>query len=124
MSSTDHENPEYWRDLAMRWERTAMENLERARDAEAAATLAISLVETMKVRSMVSPASARYAVGDLLFALRIYPNYRLDSRGPYGCVMDAVRRLMPEAATLLREAGADVAHARLFPDPEDAHDPT
>jgi hypothetical protein len=124
MSATDHEDPAYWQALAMRWERKAMENAERARDAEASATLAISLVEATKARPMANPASVRDAVGDLLFALRIYPNYRLDSRGPYGCVMDAVQRLMPEAATLLRDVGVDVAHARLFPDPEDDHDPT
>ena len=50
------------------------------------------------------PASeVREAVGCLLNALYLYPNYRLDSRGPYGCVFDAIRQLDPATAKRLRD---------------------
>jgi hypothetical protein len=43
------------------------------------------------------------AAQKLLFALAIYPNYRVDSRGPRGCLLDALDVLDPKAAAKLRD---------------------
>lgn len=39
---------------------------------------------------------AHYAVQQILFAMHIYRGYKIDSRGPSGCLMDVIRRLDPE----------------------------
>ena len=38
------------------------------------------------------------AAQKLLFALAIYPGYKVESRGPTGCILDALCILDPEAA--------------------------
>jgi len=43
------------------------------------------------------------AAQDLLRCLWLYPNYRVDSRGPYGLILDAIEKLDPEVAKKLRE---------------------
>jgi len=48
----------------------------------------------------------------LVFALHIYPNYRVDSRGPAGCIMRALEAIAPAVAAELREHGADEVYAR------------
>jgi len=48
------------------------------------------------------------AAQDLLECLWLYPNYRVDSRGPYGLILDAIEKLDPETAKKLRE-GENVA---------------
>ncbi len=53
----------------------------------------------------------------LVFALRIYPNYRVDSRGPLGCIYDALEVLAPDVVERLRN-GEDVGdvHESMWPD--------
>jgi hypothetical protein len=59
MSATDHEDPAYWQALAMRWERKAMENAERARDAEAVEMLTRSALELAFKRGRASGRCCR-----------------------------------------------------------------
>jgi hypothetical protein len=49
------------------------------------------------------------ALSKLLTAVYLYPNYRVDSRGPAGCILDAIEALAPEIGKALREEGFDVA---------------
>lgn len=39
---------------------------------------------------------AHYVVQRLLFAMHIYSGYKIDSRGPSGCIFDAIQRLDPK----------------------------
>lgn len=49
-----------------------------------------------QLATLAPPLAADTAVERLLFALRIYPNYRVDSRGPIGCLMTAIGELRPD----------------------------
>ncbi len=52
----------------------------------------------------------------LVFALHIYPGYRVDSRGPTGCIMDALDAIAPEVAAEVREGSACAVHDRRWGD--------
>lgn len=54
-----------------------------------------------------SPASPHQAVQKLLTAMRLYPGYKVESRGPSGCILAAIEQLEPETAAKIRE-GADL----------------
>ena len=47
------------------------------------------------------------AVEKLVTALHLYNGYKIDSRGPYGCLLDAIEELDPEAAKMLKEGRLD-----------------
>ncbi len=64
------------------------------------------------------PATHR-AVQSLLFAMRIYPGYKVESRGPSGCILDAIEVLEPEVAAKIRD-GVDPGDL-LDPDTDDAY---
>jgi hypothetical protein len=114
-----HEDPAYWRDLAMRWERRAMANLERAKDAEAVATLAVSMVEAMKARPMVNPEMARQAAHRLLTIPYLYGGYTVNCRGPRGCIYEALGLLAPDVRDAWDELGAHEAYQRFFAEDAD-----
>lgn len=40
----------------------------------------------------------------LVFALHIYGGYTINSRGPLGCIMDALDAIAPEVAAEIRES--------------------
>jgi len=42
-------------------------------------------------------------VKKLVTCLWLYPNYRVDSRGPYGLILDAIEDLNPKIAKRLKE---------------------
>lgn len=42
-------------------------------------------------------------IAKLVACLYLYPNYRVDSRGPYGLILDAIEDLDPEVAKRLKE---------------------
>jgi len=49
----------------------------------------------------------------LIRMMWLYPNYRVDSRGPTGCILDALKRIAPDvAAELENEDAADVCMRR------------
>lgn len=52
------------------------------------------------------PDAVREAAERLLTLLYLYPNYRVDSRGPSGLVVDALDVLAPDLADRLREGEA------------------
>jgi hypothetical protein len=54
------------------------------------------------------------AVKDIVTAL--CPNYRVDSRGPYGCLLDALRKLSPEVAQEVVDQGAHETFQKRFAD--------
>lgn len=58
------------------------------------------------------------AAEHLVFALHIYPGYRVDSRGPTGCIMDALEAIAPEIAAEIREHGADEVYRRRWSEDE------
>jgi len=68
----------------------------------------------------VSDLDRDVAAERLVFALYIYPNYRVDARGPLGCIMDALRAIAPEVAAEICESSPDEVHQRRWPDLEDA----
>lgn len=48
----------------------------------------------------------------LVFALHIYAGYKINSRGPLGCIMDAREAIAPEVAAEVREHDADEVYRR------------
>lgn len=48
----------------------------------------------------------------LVFALHIYGGYTITSRGPLGCIMDALEAIAPEVAAEIREHDADEVYKR------------
>lgn len=48
----------------------------------------------------------------LVFALQIYGGYIINSRGPLGCIMDALDAIAPEVAEEIREHEADEVYER------------
>lgn len=48
----------------------------------------------------------------LVFALHIYGGYTINSRGPLGCIMDALRAIAPEVAAEIRASDADAVYKR------------
>lgn len=57
-------------------------------------------------------ASADKAAERLVFALHIYPHYRLDARGPSGCIMRALEEIAPGVAAELANFPADEVYDR------------
>ncbi|MGN6109362.1 MAG: hypothetical protein ACTHU0_29915 [Kofleriaceae bacterium] len=59
----------------------------------------------------------------LVFALYIYGGYRLNSRGPIGCILKALDVIAPPIAAELREGDAsDVYRSHWGDDAEDARE--
>ncbi len=54
----------------------------------------------------------------LVRALWLYPHYRLDSRGPLGCIVDALKEIAPDVAAELGEHDASDVYAKHWPDEE------
>jgi len=52
----------------------------------------------------------------LVFALHVYSGYRIDSRGPLGCILDALEAIAPEVAAEVRAGSACAVHDRRWPD--------
>lgn len=48
----------------------------------------------------------------LVFALHIYGGYNINSRGPGGCLFDAIKAVAPSIAQDLSELGADATYAK------------
>ena len=63
------------------------------------------------------------AVKSLVTALYLYPNYRVDSRGPYGLVLDAIQAIDPGAAATLRSLGADAYYEMTYREDESEPSP-
>lgn len=61
-----------------------------------------------------------YAVQKLLFAMRIYPGYPVESRGPSGCILAAIEALEPEVAKQIQD-GADPGDL-MDPSPDEDRD--
>lgn len=75
---------------------------------DAMATLVIPYpVAELTEKITLLEAAARSAVRDLLHIMWLYPNYRVDGRGPWGGLVDALDELMPGVAARIRE-GEDV----------------
>jgi hypothetical protein len=55
-------------------------------------------------------------VEKLVFAFHVYPNYRVDSRGPAGLLMDIIKDLRPDVAEVIVEESADEAYSKFFGD--------
>lgn len=55
----------------------------------------------------------------LTFALAIYPGYRIDSRGPAGCLMDALDEIAPDVSAHIRESDAHEAYQMSYANDED-----
>lgn len=53
-------------------------------------------------------------VEKLVFCFHIYPNYRVDSRGPAGLLMDIIEDLRPDIAQVIRDESADEAYSKFF----------
>lgn len=64
---------------------------------------------------------AHRAVQRLLFALHIYSGYPVNSRGPMGCLFEAIKELEPHTAAKISD-GVE-AGTLLDPDPMDATEP-
>jgi len=66
--------------------------------------------------------SASIAVQELVTALYLYPNYRVDSRGPRGCLLRAIRELDPQIHQELINSSADEVFQKHYAEtaPEDA----
>lgn len=45
----------------------------------------------------------RDAAKALVTALYLYPHYRVDSRGPRGCILDALAVIAPDVCSRLRD---------------------
>lgn len=52
------------------------------------------------------------AVEQLVLAMRLYPNYRLDSRGPCGCIASAIEKLAPDVLAEVRDSDWRVVHEK------------
>lgn len=52
------------------------------------------------------------AAEHLVFALYIYGGYIINSRGPLGCIMDAIKAIAPEVHAELLESDASEVHNR------------
>lgn len=51
----------------------------------------------------------------VMYAFHIYPNYRVDSGGPYGCLMEILRAVRPDIAEAFSDDGdANRVYARFF----------
>lgn len=55
----------------------------------------------------------------LVRALWIYAGHKIDSRGPLGCIMDALRAIAPEVAAEICATDAWAVYKRRWPEPED-----
>jgi hypothetical protein len=82
------------------------------RHSEHAATISAALDDMARLLDAVRDYRAEIgkeidAVEKLVTALYLYPDCRLDSRGPYGCVLDAIEALDPEAAAMCKEWRTD-----------------
>ncbi len=53
------------------------------------------------------------------FATCLYSGYEVDSRGPLGCIMNAIRKLDPKAARQIGQLGTDGFYLKRYGD-EDA----
>jgi len=56
------------------------------------------------------------AARKLITALYLYPGHRVDSRGPAGCIVDALEEIAPEVAAELREGDAREVYQRRWGD--------
>lgn len=59
-----------------------------------------------------APAAAMLdrAAERLVFALHIYRGYKVDSRGPAGCIMEALDRIAPGISASIRKIGEDATY--------------
>lgn len=62
--------------------------------------------------------SARYACEQLLDMYWLYPNYRVDTRGPVGKIRNVTSRLWPVLDEVIGNAGFDEARKAFFPTDE------
>jgi hypothetical protein len=58
------------------------------------------------------------AVENLVLAMHIYPNYRLDSRGPTGCIADAIEAIAPEIIAEVRATDWNEVYGRRWAEKE------
>lgn len=61
---------------------------------------------------------ARYACEQLLTMYWLYPNYRVDTRGPVGLIREVTARLWPELDEVIGNVGFDKAREAFFPTDE------
>ncbi len=66
---------------------------------------------------------ASLAAQKILHAMWLYPNYRLDSRGNLGFMMDAIELLRPDIALAIRQDNLDWHEAlkRFFPEDDEEY---
>ena len=57
------------------------------------------------------------AAEHLVFALHIYGGYTVSSRGPSGCIMDALDEIAPEVAAEIRATDADEVYRKRWAEP-------
>jgi len=71
-----------------------------------------------EIKPWLDGVSAGAAMNDaaerLVFALHIYPNYRVDSRGPAGCIMRALEAIAPDVAAELLARDANEVYDRYW----------
>lgn len=60
--------------------------------------------------------TADRVVQKLLTALWLYPNYRVDSRGPSGLIFDIIEDLRPDIAQEMGDEALDAILERHFPE--------
>lgn len=74
-----------------------------------------------RTAALKEPPDFDRAAERLLIALYLYPHYRVDSRGPLGCIMDALEIICPEAHKALNAHEGDASHAlcELWPEEYD-----
>lgn len=63
------------------------------------------------------PGPAERAARKLVTALYLYPGHRVDSRGPAGCIMDALDEIAPEIAAEVRVLDAAEVFLRRWSEP-------
>lgn len=64
------------------------------------ALLALGVSPTQEIGHVPDPHAA---VQKLLFAMKIYPGYSVESRGPSGCIIDAIAELEPDTAKKIQD---------------------
>lgn len=66
---------------------------------------------------MKKPGKKKRAAEKVVKAIYLYGNYRVDSRGPYGMLVDALKDLHPQAAEAVMD-GTDLREVidRFFPE--------
>jgi hypothetical protein len=67
----------------------------------------------------IIPGSEDDAVEALVRCLYLYPNYKVDSRGPIGCIYDALDEMAPEIKAMICEKGADAVYQEFWSEDDD-----